>query len=93
MVGKRLMRLGAFALMTLTLVACDSEQAHYFKKHVNHASQDAVAKQFGPPHRAQELTTGETVWSYESREGSDCTTYILRFDQERVLRDWNERNC
>jgi hypothetical protein len=93
MVVNRLMRLGALALMTLALVACDSEQERYFKKHVNHASQDAVARQFGPPHRAQELTTGETVWSYESREGSDCTTYILRFDQARVLRDWNERNC
>jgi hypothetical protein len=93
MAVKRIIGLAGLALLTLALMACENQQEHYFKKHVNRVSQDAVAKQFGPPHRAQELTTGDTVWAYESRERSDCTAYILRFDQTKVLRDWKERKC
>jgi hypothetical protein len=93
MAVKRFIRLAGLASLTLALVACESQQERYFRRNVNRASQDVVAKQFGPPHRAQELTTGETVWSYESRQRSDCTIYILRFDQTKVLRDWKERQC
>jgi hypothetical protein len=93
MAVKRLIRLAGLALLTLGLVACEGQQERYFRRNVNRVSQDAVAKQFGPPHRAQELTTGETVWAYESRERSDCTAYILRFDRTKVLRDWKERKC
>jgi hypothetical protein len=93
MAVKRFIRLGTFALMTLALVACESEHEHYFKRHVNHVSQDAVAQRFGPPHRAQALSTGGAVWAYESRQRSDCTAYILRFDEAHILRDWNERGC
>jgi hypothetical protein len=93
MAVQRCIKLAGLALLTLALTACEGPQAHYFKKHINRVSQDAVATRFGPPHRAQELTTGETVWAYESRQRSDCTTYILRFDQTKVLRDWKEQNC
>jgi hypothetical protein len=79
--------------MTLALMACEREQERYFERHVNHASQDAVARRFGPPRRAHELSTGGSVWSYQSGYGSDCTAYILRFDQAKVLRDWDERPC
>jgi hypothetical protein len=90
---KRIIRLAGLALLTLGLVACESERERYFRKHVNQVSQEAVARRFGPPHRAQELTTGGTVWSYEYRDRSDCTAYILRFDQAKVLRDWKEQKC
>jgi hypothetical protein len=93
MAVKRFITLTGLAFLMLGLVACESERERYFRKHVNQASQDAVAQRFGPPHRIQELTTGGAVWSYEYRDRSDCTVYILRFDQEKVLRDWNERPC
>jgi hypothetical protein len=93
MAVKRFINVTGLALMTLALVACESRQERYFRKHVNQRSQDAVANQFGPPHRAQELTTGETVWVYESRDRSDCMAYILRFDQAKVLRDWKAQKC
>ena len=93
MAVQRFIRLAALVLLPLALVACENQQERYFRKHVNRVSQDTMAKQFGPPHRAQALTTGETVWAYESRERSDCTAYILRFDQKTVLRDWKERKC
>jgi hypothetical protein len=90
---KRLIAVAGLALLTLGLVACESEHKHYFEKHVNQVSQDAVVRRFGPPHRAQELSTGDVVWSYEYRDRSDCTVYILRFDQAKVLRDWKEQHC
>ena len=93
MAGKRFIRVAGLALLTLGLVACESERERYVRKHLNQASQDAVARRFGPPHRVHALTDGGTVWSYEYRDRSDCTAYILRFDQARVLRDWNERPC
>jgi hypothetical protein len=93
MTVKRIIRAAGLAVLLLGLVACESERARYFRKHVHHISQDAVARRFGPPHRAQELTIGGTVWSYEYRDKSDCTVYILRFDQAKVLRDWNEGQC
>jgi hypothetical protein len=93
MAVKRLIGLVGVALLALALVACESEQARYFKRHVNHISQDAVVRRFGPPHRTQELTTGDIVWSYEFRDRASCTAHILRFDEAKVLRDWNERTC
>jgi hypothetical protein len=93
MAVQRFIRLAGLAFLTLSLMACESEQAEYFKKHVNRISQDAVAQRFGPPHRAQELTAGGAVWAYEYRDRSDCTVHILRFDQEKVLRDWKEQQC
>ena len=92
-VVKRVVKLVIVAVMTLGLLACASERERYFKQNVNQVSQDAVAKRFGPPTHTQELTTGETVWSYESRDGSDCTAYILTFDRTKVLRDWKEQKC
>jgi hypothetical protein len=93
MVAKRFISLAGSAFLMLGLSACESEREHYFRRHVNRASQDAVAQRLGPPHRAQELTAGGAVWSYEYRDRSDCTVYILRFDLGKVLRDWNERPC
>jgi hypothetical protein len=92
-VVKRVVRLAVLAVMILGLVACASERERYLKQNVNQVSQDAVAKRFGPPSLSQELTTGETVWSYESRDGSDCKAYILTFDRTKVLRDWKEQKC
>jgi hypothetical protein len=93
MAVKRLITSAGLAFLTLGLVACESEQAYYFKNRVNHISQDAVVRRFGPPHRAHELTTGDLVWAYEVRDRSACTAHILRFDRAQVLRDWNERTC
>jgi len=92
-VVKRFISFAGFALMTLALVACESEPARYFRNHVNEISQDAVVRRFGPPHRVHELSTGDVVWAYETRTRSDCTAHILRFDRDNVLRDWDERPC
>ena len=90
---KGAVRVAVLAVMMLGLVACANERERYLKENVNQVAQDAVAKRLGPPTRTQELTTGETLWSYESRDGSDCKAYILTFDRTKVLRDWKEQKC
>jgi hypothetical protein len=91
--AERWLSLAGLTVMTLGLVACESEHAHYFHRHVNHVSQDAVARRWGPPHRVHELSNGDVVWAYESGSRSHCTAHVLRFDRAQVLRDWNERKC
>jgi hypothetical protein len=90
---KRWLSVAGLVLMTLGLVACESEQTRYFKKNIDQASQDAVVRRFGPPNRVHELANGDMVWSYEFHDRSDCAAHILRFDQAKILRDWNERTC
>jgi hypothetical protein len=66
MAGTRWIRSAGWVFLALGLVACESEQAHYFQRRVNHASQDAVVRRWGPPHRVHELSNGDVVWAYES---------------------------
>ena len=91
--AKRWLSTAGLTLLAVGLVGCESEHAYYFKRHVNHVSQDAVVRRWGPPHRVHELSNGDVVWSYESGSRSNCTAHILRFDRAKILRDWNERTC
>jgi len=93
MAGTRWITAAGLALLVLGLMGCESEHARYFNKHVNHVSQDAVVRRWGPPHRVHELSNGDVVWAYDSGSRSNCTAHILRFDRAQVLRDWNERQC
>jgi hypothetical protein len=90
---KALATWATWAFVVLVVGACATPQERYFSEHVNEVSLDAVAKRFGPPHHQQALTTGETVWSYEYRDGPNCTAYILTFDQVKVLRGWKRQRC
>jgi hypothetical protein len=47
------------------LASCAPEQEAYLKKGVRKATQDDIAKEFGPPHITKEsLLDGETIWMY-----------------------------
>jgi len=93
------------ALTLLVLVSCAAWQDRYLGEVVNRVTQDEVAKKLGPPHRTMELSAGESVSTYEYRSvkvvggagsvvgTSDCKTYVLTFDQNKVLREWQRRDC
>jgi hypothetical protein len=91
---KQMVRWSGVVSLVPLLAGCASTPDHeaYFKRHLNEVNYDAVAKRFGPPHQSRELTTGETIWAYQYRNGS-CTDYVLTFDQAKVLRDWKEHEC
>ena len=87
----RLIGAGGIILIMLTLMACATWPDAYLKTAVNHATQDAVAKDLGPPHLSRDLSTGEAVWLYgftNTSGGIGCTAYILTFDPEKILRTW-----
>jgi hypothetical protein len=85
---RRLVTWSGVVLLALTVASCATWPDTYLTHGVDHATQDAVAKQLGPPHLSRELTTGESVWSYGFMNNMGCTTYILTFDQQRILRTW-----
>jgi hypothetical protein len=93
MAATRGISLVGLTFLALVLVGCEGEPAQYFRNRVNRATQDAVVRRFGPPHRVHALRNGDMVWSYEFGSGSACAVHILRFDPEHVLRDWHERHC
>jgi hypothetical protein len=79
---------------TLSLTACTPWRMAYLRDAVDHATPDEITMRFGPPLAARELTTGETVWRYQSYQGDLlCLEYILRFDQAKVLRQWTRQGC
>jgi hypothetical protein len=92
MTVEQIVRWSGVVSIVLILTACASQQVRYFRQNVNQANYDAVAKRLGPPHHSQELTTGETIWSYQYRNG-DCEDYVLTFDRAKVLREWKEQKC
>jgi hypothetical protein len=82
---------GRLCLILLLLSSCAIGPESYLKSAVNHASQDVVTKSFGPPHLTRVLSTGEEVWLYSFTSPnaiSGCTAYVLTFDRERILRNW-----
>jgi hypothetical protein len=80
--------------VAFSLTACAPWRMEYLRQAVDRATQDEITTKFGPPQAARELTTGETVWRYESYQGDLlCLEYILRFDQAKILRQWIRQRC
>jgi hypothetical protein len=78
----------------VSLTACTPWRIEYLRDAVNRAAQDEITTKLGPPQAARELTTGETVWRYESYQGDLlCLEYILRFDRAGILRQWTRQSC
>jgi hypothetical protein len=78
----------------LSLTACTPWRMTYLRDSVNRATQDEITTRLGPPHAARVLTSGETMWRYQSYQGDLlCLEYILRFDQAGILRQWTRQGC
>jgi hypothetical protein len=74
-------------------------------KLLNRATQDDVAKDYGPPTSKERLSDGGGVWAYDYRSSvvssnqkrddtvTECVRIILVFDKDRVLRDYRRERC
>ncbi len=91
-------------LLVFVAMSCGLIETQYFKDRVNEVSQERVARRYGPPHKAEPLQNGGEMWIYYDRgsatasyagyaESKYCRAYLLSFDKEGVLRDWNEQTC
>ncbi len=88
----------------VALAACSDMEGSYFKQRVNEATQDAVARRYGMPHKVDRLQDGRSAWTYFERGSGTasfsgtakshyCRAYVLTFDTQGVLRDWREDHC
>ncbi len=76
-------------------------RAKYLADVKGQANQDAVTIKLGPPTGERVLSNGDAVWIYrytgaavgESGGGTWCMEYLLRFDSQKILREWNRQNC
>ncbi|MDP1770570.1 MAG: hypothetical protein Q8L74_17450 [Nitrospirota bacterium] len=84
--------------------ACSEIDTHYFKDRVNEATAERVAKRYGSPHKVEERLDRHVVWTYFDRgsansgyagtaRSSFCRAYVLTFDREGTLRDWQQLDC
>lgn len=84
--------------------ACSEFETQYFKDHVNEATAERVAKRYGQPHKVEQREGHQTVWTYFERgsatasyagtaRSSFCRAYVLTFDREGILRDWQQQDC
>src|SRR5215468_5039500 len=98
-----LIRLGTstwtLIFLSVLIVGCTSPTAVYLAEGLGKATQDEVRKELGPPVKELTLNTNETLWLYQVRwypvKGyvKECSGYKLRFDDQKVLRQWNNVPC
>ena len=95
--------LGTLLLGLLLLAACGSG-SKYFQDRVNEATQAMVGKRYGAPHKVQRSADGGETWTYFDRgsgtagfsgqtRGGSCRAYVLLFDKQTILRDWQQQPC
>ena len=88
-------------LCMVSLFGCTPWRAKYLADVKGQANQDAVTIKLGPPTGERVLSNGDAVWIYrytgaavgESGGGTWCMEYLLRFDSQKILREWNRQNC
>lgn len=91
--------IGLFLLLLLT--GCRSTQDTYLAQAIDHATTGELEQVLGPPTHEQILATGRRFWLYR-REASEtggrnfmpyCQDLWLTFDQEGILRAWQQQRC
>lgn len=100
---RRIWLLRVVPMVLGSLLSC-SDEGEYFKKKVNEATMDHVAKRYGSPHKMEELDGNQTQWTYFKRSsgtvgytgiarGEACQAYVLTFDKHNILHDWKQVPC
>ncbi len=92
-------------LLVCVGTACTSVeyQAGRLDRHVGESTAEEIAVFFGKPDEVRELPNGETEWTYRYTHTAlrgtavvgttTCWKNVLRFDQERVLREARREPC
>jgi hypothetical protein len=83
-----------WASLLLATAACVSAHVDYLEGALRQPSQEELIQKFGYPQRVKRAFDGATVWEYEFVQLDDrCTRYILTFDAEDHLRQWERQDC
>ncbi|MCG3778432.1 MAG: hypothetical protein JW388_1153 [Nitrospira sp.] len=100
----RILELCVFIVALGAVSACSDFETRYFKDRVNEATTEGVAKRYGLPHKVEQREGGQTVWTYFERgsgtssyagtaRSSFCRAYVLIFDRQETLRNWQQQEC
>jgi hypothetical protein len=95
---------GWIAVVLSGWVACAEFETGYFQGRLNEATEQIVAKRYGQPHKVEQREGHQTVWTYFDRgsaiagytgtaRSSFCRAYVLTFDRQGILRDWQQQEC
>jgi len=93
------MRVWAVVCFSILIVGCASPEAEYLASVVGYATQGPVRKEIGSSKEERSLASGESIWLYRYTgttifgPGKWCHAYELRFDAQKVLRQWNDVYC
>jgi len=89
------------ALMFNGCAFVEPKESAYLRTAQNHATQDEVRQQLGPPRLTKPLEAGGSVWVYQfwaheygdrvKASGAWCDEYFLTFDSQAVLRRWDHQ--
>jgi hypothetical protein len=96
--------IGGIIVALIGSVACAEFETGYFQSRVNEATEQIVLKRYGPPHKVEQREGHQTVWTYFDRgsaisnyagttRSSFCRAYVLTFDRQEILRDWQQQEC
>jgi len=100
----KLMRVFHAVILLGMSIACSEIESQYFKNGVNTSTAEQVASRYGAPHKVRKIDGGGMVWSYFDRgsgtgtfagyaKSTYCHVYILTFDKDEILRDWQQDRC
>lgn len=89
------------ATTLLLLSSCTPWRSEYLEKVTGRATQDEITLKLGPPMAERTLSTGESVWLYrytgadvgQYGGGTWCREYVLKFDTQKILRQWDRQKC
>ena len=89
------------SLLILIFTSCGSGlRDAYLNNVVEQADQEQVKSQLGPPAEVKSGSQGGEEWiyrdyqpSYPTKSFGTCTEYRLRFDSNKVFRDWKRKKC
>jgi len=91
-----------FIVLPIFLLSCCTPwRVEYLEEVTGRATQDEVAFKLGPPVSERTLSSGEIVWLYRytgavvGQAGGNtwCREYVLKFDAQKILRQWNYQKC
>jgi hypothetical protein len=80
--------------VVLAFAACAPWRVEYLESSLEQDSQAELIHKFGYPQRFKRLPNGDQLWEYDFLgRGDRCASYVLTFDTQDQLRQWERRDC
>ena len=86
--------LAVAVVVTMGVNSCAPYRVEYMEDALRQTTQAELVHKFGYPQRLKRDKSGDQVWEYDFQGGEGkCVTYLLTFNAEEELRQWERRDC